>query len=328
MTPSASSSERLSASLVDQFRNALVSDLKSLSRENDRTSPPFTALRQLADRATANLARWQKEAQELHRMETQGRADALLSSATDLTKALQERVARRREDVGAKLDSGFVVAGRILDTETGHGLPQLRVQVIEPVSQKERIWAETATDELGFFRVAFGEAQFKELFERQAELRVAVLDSQGQTLSTADRLFKPKIGKTEFVDVALDGAQAPASRDEATRLEADVQSNLDLLEDQTIRITQRLKSRIEIPSITRKPSTPSTRPSTRPSSRSSAKPPAKPSAATSAKAPSKSPAKSRATPSKKSSTKSSTKSSAKPPTKAPPKSKHSPKPKP
>lgn len=153
----------------------------------------------------------QQEAREKRRAQLQARTEAIAQPLIARKNLLQTRRERRKEKVTETVEGAFVVAGRVLDADTGDGLAGVRILVRERDPDQDDVLGETWTDEQGFYRKVYYPEDFNAIFDKQPETYIHVVDSEGNVLFTSDRSFRHKADAVEIINAAVDGSKVPDS---------------------------------------------------------------------------------------------------------------------
>ncbi len=235
-------------SLPDPGRliEALTNDLTALAGASEGETPTrlFTASQQTLRVEEKQLGVVQKATVKQREQQVKTRAEALIQSVTKEAATLKNRVETRKTETTAPLKGGFVVAGRVVDAETGVGLSDVHIRALDRDILKDDLLGETRTDDLGYYRLEYTRKDFRDLFEGKPEVYIEVLDNDGNTLYTSDQSFRHKAGKVEILDAAVDGSKLPGSLNRSARTEHLVQTRIEELEQQAKVIDQRLDARL------------------------------------------------------------------------------------
>lgn len=117
--------------------------------------------------------------------------------------------ARRQRQVVPPVKGRFVVAGRVTDQSTGVGLPHVRVRASDLDRKHDDLLGEARTDALGYFRIEYDPADFKDK-DVNPEAYIEVLDDQGEVVFTSPKSFIEKSGESVFIGAPVDGGRLPA----------------------------------------------------------------------------------------------------------------------
>ncbi|MEL6606133.1 MAG: hypothetical protein AAFP20_23205 [Cyanobacteria bacterium J06614_10] len=132
---------------------------------------------------------------------------------------LIEQVAfQRREQLARPVPDKFVVTGQILDDETGNGLPNVQIQVLDFDRQADDVIGKTITDVDGFYRLEYTREQFQDRNEGNPEVYIQVKDEANETLFQSPRTFDNNEGTVKTLNARVDGAKLPTSRAIATQV--------------------------------------------------------------------------------------------------------------
>lgn len=188
-----------------------LNDLRTLARPaaergDERPVQGREQLRQAAEHLRGEQARTAEQVNERYRQRT----EAMQALAEERLQRLEAYARRQRQHVPAVPDA-FVVAGRVTDQATGHGLPRVRVRTTDAGRRRDDRLGETRTDALGYFRLAYGASDLEER-DQQPETRIEVLDDEGQVLFTSPQSFARKAGESVFVAAPVEGERVPTSR--------------------------------------------------------------------------------------------------------------------
>ena len=224
---------------------ALTNDLTTLAGASEGETPTrlFTASQQTLRAEEKQLGEVQKAAAQQRREQVKARAEARIEAVTTQATTLKNRVENRETDITAPLKGGFVVAGRVIDAESGVGLSGIVVRVMERDPLKDDVLGNTRTDDLGYYRLEYTRKDFRGLFEGKPETYIEVLDENGNEIYTSDRSFRHKAGKVEILNAAIDGSKVPGRLEQGTRNEEVVKRQVQVLEQRAVSLQQRLATR-------------------------------------------------------------------------------------
>jgi len=135
------------------------------------------------------------------------RSEALQQNLDQRRKRLESYAKRKRPVVAGKGDN-FVVAGQVTDKASGNGIPNLIVKAIDKDRKYDDMLGTTRTDALGYYRIEYSEADFKEK-DNKPETFIEVMDDNNKVLFRSTRSFIEKAGKTEKIDAEIDGSAVP-----------------------------------------------------------------------------------------------------------------------
>lgn len=237
--------------LADTFREGFRS-LATKPAASSRAASPFDRIREAAEEAVRQAQILQQEGRVKRREQLVQRAAAVVQPLERERQELKERVEQKHEEPPPS-KSEFVVAGRVLDAETGAGLPGLRVRVLERDRTGDDFLGEVLTDTLGYYRKEYDRKDFDNLFERSPEVYIQVLDARGGVLYTSDQSFRHKAGKLEIIHAAVDGGKVPESRDQGRRNLREAKAGIETLEARTKTIDSRAALRLSGPVESDKP---------------------------------------------------------------------------
>lgn len=156
------------------------------------------------------------------------------SRALEVTELLDERRRRltayavRHRTVVTPVEGRFVVAGRITDSATGVGLPDVRVQAWDLDRRQDDFLGETRTDALGYYRVEFGAEDFNDP-DGIPETYIRVLAEDGTELHRSMRSFIDKAGEAAHISAAIAGSRVPESLARGTAVTASVERQVETL---------------------------------------------------------------------------------------------------
>lgn len=102
----------------------------------------------------------------------------------------------------------YVVTGRVLDPETGVGLPGLRVVAIDRDVSRHDLLGQAITDEAGRYRISYTAEAFAERGENLAEIEVGVVGADGEPLNP-ERNVRLESGRSERIDIELPAGDLP-----------------------------------------------------------------------------------------------------------------------
>jgi hypothetical protein len=188
----------------------------------------------------------QQEARVVRRAQLQARTEALLQPLAVRKEGLQQRRERRKEEVTAGVEDAFVVAGRVLDADTGDGLAGVHILVRERDRDPDQddVLGETWTDEQGFYRKVYHPADFNAVFDKQPETYIHVLDAEGNVLFTSDRSFRHKAGAVEVINAAVDGSKVPGSQARSRTADRIAEAEIETIDQHQAVLNSRLAARL------------------------------------------------------------------------------------
>jgi uncharacterized protein YciI len=166
----------------------------------------MTAVPILLGPAITELETAQEKVREQHQTRLEDQRKKLLAQQ----RWDEDVVERRKEEATAPEKDKFVVAGRIVDKESGLGLPRVIIQVWDhdTTRPKDDPLGRVLTDEFGYFRQIYAAKEFEDP-DKKAELYLTVEDEARK------QIFKSRIqyesGKVEFLAEKIDGDQLPRS---------------------------------------------------------------------------------------------------------------------
>jgi hypothetical protein len=197
--------------LGPELASAIAQDLKTLAGLVSGAAAERGASLRSADlfvRLRGAMAAIGGEVQRVHQAAQARREEQVgqLRGALDLRARWIEAYAlRKRSSVPPRPDR-FVLAGRVMDRGSGVPLPNAVIAVTDREKRSADVLASTRTDALGYFRVDFTEAHFKNDLAKRPSIRVEVRDVRGKAVEVIADSLAPKPGASEFVDAAIDAA--------------------------------------------------------------------------------------------------------------------------
>lgn len=138
------------------------------------------------------------------------RTSAMEAVVAERARRLDAYAKRKRQAVPAD-PNRFIVAGRVTDQVTGHGLPHVRVRATDLDRRYDDVVGEARTDALGYYRIEYTAAAIDER-DQNPETYIEVLDNEGEALFTSTKSFIQKAGQSAFVPAAVDGGKLPTSQ--------------------------------------------------------------------------------------------------------------------
>lgn len=202
----------------------VVSDALELRKKADRIAKPAD-LKQLAlpeTRAALRDARRTvrdriEDLRSRRLAELDERAD-LLERAVEIRRKTVERTPElRKEELERPEEDKFVLTGRVIDEETGKGLPGVKVRAIDMDRKYDDLVGEARTDELGYYRVVYDKSDFEDK-DLQPEMYIELVDEKDEVFYTSPRGFRHKSGRVEVLNAAVGADKVPASRERSKRL--------------------------------------------------------------------------------------------------------------
>jgi len=205
----------LSVLPTDEFVSALVSDLRRVTdlagemseqiakrQLPTRPATPLPEMSKMKDKLTTAIEQTGSEMRE----KTKQRSEVLQRNVELRQKRLEAYAKRKRPVVTAKGDK-FVVGGQVVDKASGRGIPNLSVKAIDKDRKYDDLLGATQTDALGYYRIEYSEADFKDIADKTPETFIEVLDDKQQVLYRSTQSFIQKAGKTEKIDAQIDGSK-------------------------------------------------------------------------------------------------------------------------
>ncbi len=197
---------------VGTAAKALLQDLREIAR----LAQPLDALD--APKALrselSNVARMLKVAREKGIDERAvvytARRQSVKAVVAEREKRLRAYATRERVVVPVEEDK-FIVAGRVTDKATGVGLPNVKVNAFDLDRKYDDRLGSARTDALGYFRIEYTAADFKDLEDQKPETYIEVLDDKNNAIFTSTKSFVQKAGKSEFIAASIDGSKVPLS---------------------------------------------------------------------------------------------------------------------
>lgn len=179
------------------------------SPEPEREAQPVAGVRQVQQieavvRAENDQVRAQLTAQY------KARTDALKAVVEQRQRRLEAFAVRQRQAVPAQ-EGKFILAGRITETASGFGLPNVRVRTFDRDRKIDVLARETRTDALGYYRIEFNKADIEGLGKRRPYTFIEVLDSDDKAIFTSNESFLGKVGQSKFVAASVSGSKVPES---------------------------------------------------------------------------------------------------------------------
>jgi hypothetical protein len=178
--------------------------------EKDKTGKwpeaELPTLKQIAAQLADGRNKAAEEVEERYRR----RRDDMKEAVQKRRKRLEAYAGRKRVVIAGEEDK-FIVAGRVTDKTTGVGLPDVQVNAFDMDRKYDDRLGSTRTDVLGYFRIDYSIAQFKDFGEGMPETYIEVVGEDEETLYTSPKSFVQKAGKFEYFDARVPGAKVPRS---------------------------------------------------------------------------------------------------------------------
>ena len=186
---------------VDDLRAAAESpgDAPAQSAGNERLRESARLVEAGRDQAMADLNATYR-----------ARTSAMEAVVAERERRLEAYAMRQRQAVPAD-PNRFIVAGRVTDQVTGHGLPHVRVRATDLDRRHDDVVGEARTDALGYYRIEYTAAVIDER-DQNPETYIEVLDNEGKVLFTSTKSFIQKAGQSAFIPAAVDGWKLPTSQ--------------------------------------------------------------------------------------------------------------------
>ncbi len=188
---------------------------------------------------TTNLALGHGEATEKVNASYYKRCEDIKEVVGKRRERLEAYAGRRRVAVASEKDK-FVVAGRVTDKTTGVGLPNVKVNVFDMDRKYDDRLGSTHTDALGYFRIDYTSADFKDFGEGMPETYIEVVGEDEKTLYTSPKSFVQKAGKSEYFDVEVEGTAVPSSLAAGTKIDGSLGERLKVLDRRKRRLSSRI----------------------------------------------------------------------------------------
>lgn len=193
---------------INGLLDAFVARVRSAARGDAAREVPVQDekhLQDLVDVAGRARAQAREEVNEKYRE----RASEMSEVVAERQNRLEAYARRQRQAVPA-VEGKFVVAGRVTDRESRVGLPHVRVRVSDLDRKHDDILGEARTDALGYFRLEYDPADFKDR-DVNPEAYIEVLDAQGEVIFTSPKSFIEKSGESAFIAAPVEGDRLPTN---------------------------------------------------------------------------------------------------------------------
>lgn len=200
----------------DRLSRALSADLRRLA-STSITPSDLAALDTpgLMRRATDQVRALQKGLEEAGEQQLRENLTSYAEALRSQEEFLEAPAASRRELVTRPVEDGFVVAGRVVNADSGEPLPLLRVEAVErdPEGEDDDLLGTAETGELGFYRIEYTAEDFHAAPDEEPETFVRILARKGdEPLFISDRSFRHQAGEVEVIDAAVPDSEIPADR--------------------------------------------------------------------------------------------------------------------
>lgn len=229
-----------------RLADAFESDWRNLGGRHaggERQENPFPSVTKALGDLTEGLREIQEAVVEQRQKHDQARAQ-LLQESLKQDQAEIENAADLRAAETAKPAAGkFVTAGRVIDANSGVGLPDVRVQLTAGEAAKAKVLSESVTEDLGFYRHELGQVKTSD-DGAITTVAVRVVDAGGKLVHLCDQRLTPKPGEVALVDIALDAAKLPGSLARGQRHEQDAAVRLDAVQRQCVVLAGRSRLRL------------------------------------------------------------------------------------
>ena len=199
--------ENLVANIVTSLQQAITgitapNELKRADWPRIKRSDISDAGKQLKTELT--------KAREQHQTQIDARRSEIGQTLEARKRRLELAVNPKVREIHAK-NGSFIVSGRIVDEETGVGLPYVSVKAFDMDRKYEDRLGKTRTDENGYYAIEYSAKEFKEVFDAQPETYIEVLDAGGNSLFTSPRSFVHKAGEVEKINATVEGTKVASS---------------------------------------------------------------------------------------------------------------------
>jgi hypothetical protein len=216
-----SNESKLDTSAIETLVQNIVTGLQKVA--SDAGSPNRLHLDRpprikLADteRVGAQIRSELKRARKAHRTLI-GKRRSELEKMLVLRKKRLEEASRPKPPVVGEEQGSFIVRGRVVDENEGIGLPNVVVKAFDLDRQYDDQLGSTRTDEHGYYAIEYSAKAFNDVFDKQPETYIEVLDSEGNSLYTSPRSFVHKAGAIEKIDASVDGHRLEGQLDLAKK---------------------------------------------------------------------------------------------------------------
>jgi hypothetical protein len=193
--------ESLAKSVVDGLRKA-ASEMESSGRLHPDRLPRIKATDVLG--VGAQIRNELNKVRETHRTRIDKRRSELDETLV-LRKKRLEQAGKTTPPVVPTKEGIFIVRGRIVDQNEKIGLPNVVVKAFDMDRKYDDQLGSTLTDENGYYAIEYSAKEFKDVFDKQPETYIEVLDGDGNTLYTSPRSFVHKAGFVEEINATIDG---------------------------------------------------------------------------------------------------------------------------
>jgi uncharacterized protein YukE len=203
----------------------------------------------LAQDLRARFQQVQDEVRRQHAVVFDRQMNTFLRSIREATERLEQSAEARREQLTAPADGMFVVAGRVLDVDTGEALPGVRVQAVERDPKHDDVLGEVRTDREGFYRLEYTEESFHAPQDEEPETHIRVLDEEGNALFTSDQSYRHEAETVEVIDAAVEGSKVSDHRELGKQIRENAQAELKKLRRRAETLENRHKLQVDPLSI-------------------------------------------------------------------------------
>ncbi|MEL7357774.1 MAG: carboxypeptidase-like regulatory domain-containing protein [Cyanobacteria bacterium J06560_6] len=198
---------------------------------------PQNTLNQLKT-ITATVSTEQAQQVQQQQQQFKQRLQTFQSGLQIRQQLIAQTAQRRKDQLSLAVEGKFVVTGRILDQETGAGLPNVKVKAFDYDRQEDDLLGTVVTDADGFYRLEYSAEQFQERGENSPEVYIQALDENEETIFESPKSFNLRAGPvTTLSDTRISAIALPKSRAMALKLQQLRTEKLSVLTDKQIGLT-------------------------------------------------------------------------------------------
>lgn len=227
----------------DDLAKRVLTDLNALTRGKDRakvlqalaTGDVPASTTKFFGRKISELDETRVQFERIRREEIESGSESISAAVLKREKRLKALI-RGPLAVPKPSDDAFVISGKIQDTSTNLGLPDVTIRAQgRGRGARADTFAMSARSMLqGRFVLTIPVSEFREICGDTGKLTLVLLDEDGKPLPSTATDIVVEAGRTEFVEIKVTGEMLPRARASAEAFDVALTSRLD-------RMTQRVK---------------------------------------------------------------------------------------
>lgn len=229
---------------LSQLADALIQDLQEIAaaaapletREALEALPLPQRTRKICQGLTTAVNTERQRQDKKDKEAIQRRREALQLGLQQRQLLFDQSVSLRQEKLQRPISGKFVVTGRIVDDETGLGLPNVTVKAFDRDRQYDDFLGTVMTDADGFYRLEYAPEQFQESGENAPEIYVQVVGETDTPLYQSPRSVEIKSAAVETINVRVSSPELSKNKARAEQIEKNRSRDRDRLAEKQQRL--------------------------------------------------------------------------------------------